>query len=100
MKNYLFESFKNMFPCDSELANCRYFSPDKKFMKDGYSGIEVQNLNVYIRDNQILKNIDLSIPDKKITCIIGPSGCGKSTLLRTFNRLTDDVEGVKGVERF
>jgi len=28
-----------------------------------------------------LKNINLDIPEKKITAFIGPSGCGKSTLL-------------------
>jgi len=57
--------------------------------------IEVENLNLYIQDNHILKNINLAIPDKSITCIIGPSGCGKTTLLRTFNRLHDDTADVK-----
>src|SRR5260363_366129 len=36
---------------------------------------------------QALKNIELSIPERKITAFIGPSGCGKSTLLRTFNKM-------------
>jgi len=49
---------------------------------------------VYIQRNHILKNVNLAIPDKKITCIIGPSGCGKSTLLKTFNRLIDNTENV------
>ncbi len=57
--------------------------------------IEVENLNLYIQNNHILKNINLSIPDKSITCIIGPSGCGKTTLLRTFNRLHDDSVDVR-----
>lgn len=52
--------------------------------------LEVRNLNVNIQGKHILKNINLSIPDKSITCIIGPSGCGKTTLLRSFNRLHDD----------
>lgn len=56
--------------------------------------IEVQNLNVYIKDNHILKDVNITLPEKQITCIIGPSGCGKSTLLRTLNRLIDNVEGV------
>ena len=34
-----------------------------------------------------LKNINLTIPEKKVTAFIGPSGCGKSTLLRTLNRM-------------
>jgi len=57
--------------------------------------IVVKNLNLYIRDNHILKNINMTIPDKSITCIIGPSGCGKTTLLRSFNRLHDDSAEVK-----
>src|SRR5450432_2600929 len=51
--------------------------------------IRVKDLNVYIGENHILKNISIDIPDKKITSFIGPSGCGKTTLLKTFNRLLD-----------
>jgi phosphate transport system ATP-binding protein len=51
--------------------------------------IRVKDLNVYIGDHHILKNISIDIPDKKITSFIGPSGCGKTTLLKTFNRLLD-----------
>jgi len=36
---------------------------------------------------QALKNINLEIPEKRVTAMIGPSGCGKSTLLRIFNRI-------------
>lgn len=72
------------------------FAPDHKFDSDtGKSSLLVENLNVYINDNHILKNINLTIPDKRITCIIGPSGCGKSTLLKTLNRLIDTNDGVK-----
>ncbi len=53
------------------------------------------NLNVYIQNNHILKNINLAIPAGKITCIIGPSGCGKTTLLRSFNRLHDESTEVR-----
>ncbi len=57
--------------------------------------ITTENLNVHIKGNHILKNVNLELPEKQITCIIGPSGCGKSTLLRTLNRLIDSTEGVK-----
>jgi len=59
------------------------------------SNLKISDLNLYINKTHILKNVNLEIPDKKITCIIGPSGCGKSTLLKTFNRLIDDTDGVK-----
>jgi len=57
--------------------------------------LKVKDLNVYIHGKHILKDINLIIPEKKITCIIGPSGCGKTTLLRSFNRLHDDSSEVK-----
>jgi phosphate transport system ATP-binding protein len=57
--------------------------------------IVVENLDIYIQGNHILKSINMTIPDKSITCIIGPSGCGKTTLLRSFNRLHDDNVNVK-----
>ena len=34
-----------------------------------------------------LRDIDLDVPEKRVTALIGPSGCGKSTLLRVFNRI-------------
>lgn len=57
--------------------------------------IEVENLNVFIGDHHILKDINLVIPEKSITCIIGPSGCGKSTFLKTLNRMHDETPEVK-----
>lgn len=57
--------------------------------------ISVRNLNVYLQQNHILKNINIDIPSNAITCIIGPSGCGKTTLLKTFNRLLDQSLDVK-----
>lgn len=57
--------------------------------------LTVRDLNVYIQDKHILKNVNMTIPDKSITCIIGPSGCGKTTLLRSFNRLHDDFKEIK-----
>lgn len=59
------------------------------------ANIEISDLNVSIKKNHILKNVNLEIPDKKVTCIIGPSGCGKSTLLKTINRLIDDTDDVR-----
>ena len=49
--------------------------------------LSVENLNFYYGSFHALKNINLSLPEKKVTAFIGPSGCGKSTLLRTFNRM-------------
>jgi phosphate transport system ATP-binding protein len=57
--------------------------------------IRIENLDVYIENQHILKDINLTIPEKNITCIIGPSGCGKSTFLKTLNRMHDGSPEVK-----
>ena len=57
--------------------------------------IDVKNFNLYYGDKQALKNISMTIPEKKVTAFIGPSGCGKSTLLRCFNRMNDLIDGVR-----
>jgi len=49
--------------------------------------LEVKNLNFYYGKFHALRNVNMTIPEKKVTAFIGPSGCGKSTLLRTFNRM-------------
>jgi phosphate transport system ATP-binding protein len=48
---------------------------------------EVRHLNFYYGEAQALKDVNLTLPDRRITAFIGPSGCGKSTLLRVFNRM-------------
>lgn len=51
--------------------------------------LTVSHLNFYYGKYHALKDINLEIPEKRVTAFIGPSGCGKSTLLRTFNRMYD-----------
>jgi phosphate transport system ATP-binding protein len=65
----------------------------KKLMPS--QSIRIENLDVYIENQHILKDINLTIPEKNITCIIGPSGCGKSTFLKTLNRMHDESPEVK-----
>ena len=57
--------------------------------------IEIKNLDLYYGSFHALKNINLEIPENKITAFIGPSGCGKSTLLKSINRMNDMVEGCR-----
>lgn len=53
--------------------------------------LEIKDLNTYFGDTQILKNINMEIPENSVTALIGPSGCGKSTFIRTINRMNDLV---------
>ena len=54
--------------------------------------IESRGLDVHYGDVQALQDVDLAIPERRVTAIIGPSGCGKSTYLRCINRMNDLVE--------
>jgi phosphate transport system ATP-binding protein len=57
--------------------------------------LSVSNFNLFYSDKQALKNINMDIPEKRVTAFIGPSGCGKSTLLRCFNRMNDLIDSVR-----
>ena len=49
--------------------------------------ISIKDLNFYYGKFKALKDINLDIPEGRVTAFIGPSGCGKSTLLRVLNRM-------------
>jgi phosphate transport system ATP-binding protein len=51
--------------------------------------IAIRDLKFFYGDHKALKDINLSLAEKKVTAFIGPSGCGKSTLLRILNRMYD-----------
>lgn len=55
--------------------------------------LQVENFSLHYGREQVLQDIHLALPAKRVTAFIGPSGCGKSTLLRSFNRLNDLIEG-------
>ena len=55
--------------------------------------ISVRNLSVSYEDNNIIEDMDLSIPKGMITIIIGSIGCGKSTLLKTIARINKPKNG-------
>ncbi len=57
--------------------------------------MKAKDLCLWYGENQALKNINISIPEKSITALIGPSGCGKSTFLKTLNRMNDLIPTVK-----
>ena len=55
--------------------------------------ITVNNLCVYYKNTQILKNIVCDIPKNRVTVVIGQSGCGKSTFLKSINRIVEEEGG-------
>jgi putative lysine transport system ATP-binding protein len=49
--------------------------------------LEVQHLRKSFGTHEVLKDIDFSVNEGEVVCIIGASGSGKSTLLRCINLL-------------
>ena len=49
--------------------------------------VSARDLNFWYDKFHAVKNINIDVPEKRVTALIGPSGCGKSTLLRVFNRI-------------
>ncbi len=50
-------------------------------------------LTIGYGDRLIVKDLNIKIPDKKMTTIIGSNGCGKSTLLKAITRIISHQSG-------
>ncbi len=59
------------------------------------SAVSVRGLNLWYGDFQALYDVNLRVPQGRITSMIGPSGCGKSTLLRACNRIIERLPYVR-----
>ncbi|MBU9710978.1 amino acid ABC transporter ATP-binding protein [Bacillus tamaricis] len=55
--------------------------------------IRVEKLNKSFGDLHVLKDIDLTVNESDVVCLIGASGSGKSTVLRCLNFLEIKDEG-------
>ncbi|WP_313510530.1 amino acid ABC transporter ATP-binding protein [Enterococcus sp.] len=55
--------------------------------------IEINRLKKSFGDNEVLKDISLSVNKSEVVTIIGSSGSGKSTLLRCINLLEKPTSG-------
>jgi len=52
-----------------------------------------EDISISYGERLIVKNLDVVIPDGKITTIIGSNGCGKSTLLKAMTRIIPHQSG-------
>ncbi len=55
--------------------------------------LSLNNINKHYEDNQVLKNVNLTIKDGEFFTFLGPSGCGKTTLLRIIAGFISHEEG-------
>jgi len=55
--------------------------------------IKAKGIHKHFGDNEVLKNVSLSVNEGQVVVILGPSGSGKSTLLRCLNGLETPSKG-------
>mgnify|MGYP001019741544 CR=1 FL=1 len=58
------------------------------------NSIATENLAVAYGENLVVDDLDMQIPQEKITSIIGPNGCGKSTVLKAVGRILKPKGGM------
>lgn len=56
-------------------------------MKNNKIELSAQNLSAGYDGKTIVSDVNITIPQNKISVILGANGCGKSTLLKTFAKL-------------
>lgn len=55
--------------------------------------IEIRQLSQSYGEKQVLNDVSIVIPEKKITALIGANGAGKSTLVNVISRLLNPSKG-------
>lgn len=81
---------------DSPAVSDKIFaSRPSRRLEDEETCIKVKDFSLFYAEKQALYNINMSIPERRVTAFIGPSGCGKSTLLRCMNRMNDLIDNIK-----
>ena len=55
--------------------------------------VEIKNLSKSFGDNEVIKDMSLTVKEGEVVVLIGPSGSGKSTFLRCINALEEASGG-------
>lgn len=67
---------------------------EKKEFKPRNSEIRFEHVSFsYVENEPVLENVDLTIPEHKMTAIVGDSGAGKSTILNLISRYYEPQRG-------
>lgn len=57
------------------------------------SRLTARGLTLAYEDRTVVHELDLAVPDGRVTVIVGPNACGKSTTLRALGRLLKPAGG-------
>lgn len=55
--------------------------------------LNIKDLSIFYQDNEILKDLNLSVAENETICLMGSSGCGKSTFLSALNGFLEQKGG-------
>lgn len=55
--------------------------------------LSARELTLAYEDREVVHELELSVPDGRVTVIVGPNACGKSTTLRALGRLLKPKSG-------
>ncbi len=77
-------------------------SPDKAdavTLTDAKGNVAMQNIAFsYVKDRELIKNLNLNVKAGSRIAIVGPTGCGKTTLINLLMRFYDVDGGVIAVD--
>ena len=58
------------------------------------AGVSLEEVDFsYVKDQPVLKNINVTVPANRMSAIVGPSGCGKTTIIKLIARFYDVNKG-------
>jgi ATP-binding cassette subfamily B protein len=75
-----------------QLRNEPVMTGDETVELSGFD-IELKNVTFAYRENDVIKDVSLQIPQNSVTALVGPSGSGKSTIIRLIARFWDVKSG-------
>lgn len=85
-----------------ELVEQPQQSPDKAdavTLTDAKGNVAMQNVAFsYVKDRELIKNLNLNVKAGSRIAIVGPTGCGKTTLINLLMRFYDVDGGVIAVD--